>query len=145
MSGGEERCCWLVAASSAMCSSNCCPPPRGGTAPASFCTATPGWGNRPPGVRRRLAPGFRVARTCGVEAEVELPFAALHQLCFPVLEPAVELPAPQQAALEIAFGLRSGPAPGRFLVGLAVLSLLSATAGRQPLVCVVDERPVAGQ
>ena len=83
--------------------------------------------------------GFRVARTGGVEAEVELPFAAIHQLCSPVLELAAELPAPQQAALGIAFGLRSGPAPGRFLVGLAVLSLLSATAERQPLVCVVDD------
>ncbi len=83
--------------------------------------------------------GFRVARTGGVEAEVELPFAALHQLCSPVLELATDLPAPQQAALEIAFGLRIGPAPGRFLVGLAVLSLLSATAERQPLVCVVDD------
>ena len=85
------------------------------------------------------AVGFRVARTGGVEAEVELPFAALHQLCSPVLELAAELPGPQEAALGIAFGLRSGPAPGRFLVGLAVLSLLSATAERQPLVCVVDD------
>ena len=85
------------------------------------------------------APGFRVLRTCGVEVEVELPFAAVHQLCSPVLDLADELPAPQQAALGIAFGLRSGPAPGRFLVGLAVLSLLSATAERQPLVCVVDD------
>ena len=58
------------------------------------------------------ARGFRVARTCGVEAEVELPFAALHQLCSPALELVAELPAPQQAALEIAFGLRNGPAPG---------------------------------
>ena len=83
--------------------------------------------------------GFRVVRTGGVEAEVELPFAALHQLCLPALELAAELPAPQQDALGIAFGLRSGPAPERFLVGLAVLSLLSATAERQPLICVIDD------
>ncbi len=83
--------------------------------------------------------GFRMARTGGVEAEVELPFAALHQLCLPVLELAAQLPDPQQAALGIAFGLRRGPAPERFLVGLAVLSLLSATAERQPLVCLVDD------
>ena len=82
---------------------------------------------------------FRVVRAGGVEAEVELPFAGLHQLCSLLLELAAELPAPQQAALGIAFGLRSGPAPERFLVGLAVLSLLSATAERQPLLCLVDD------
>src|SRR4249919_221741 len=81
------------------------------------------------------ASGFRVARAVGVESEMELAFAALQQLCAPMLDRLDRLPAPQQEALGVAFGLRSGDAPDRFLVGLAVLSLLSEVAAQQPLVC----------
>jgi len=81
----------------------------------------------------------RVERAAGVQSEMELPFAALHQLCAPVLEKLWGLPAPQRAALEIAFGMSSGSAPDRFLVGLALLSLLSEVAEGQPLLCVVDD------
>ena len=83
--------------------------------------------------------GFRVMRAVGVESEMELAFAALQQLCAPLLDRLDRLPAPQQDALGVAFGLRSGDAPDRFLVGLAVLSLFSEAAEEQPLVCVVDD------
>jgi DNA-binding CsgD family transcriptional regulator len=85
------------------------------------------------------APGFRVARSVGVESEMELAFAALQQLCAPMLDRLDRLPVPQQEALGVAFGLRRGTAPDRFLVGLAVLSLFSEVAEEQPLVCVVDD------
>src|SRR5882672_6709741 len=75
------------------------------------------------------APGFRVARAVGVESEMELPFAALQQLCAPMLDRLEGLPSPQRDALGVAFGLSAGEAPSRFLVGLAVLSLLSEVAG----------------
>jgi DNA-binding CsgD family transcriptional regulator len=81
----------------------------------------------------------RIARAAGVESEMELPFAALHQLCAPMLDSLQGLPVPQRDALRIAFGMGSGPAPDRFLVGLGVLSLLSDVAARQPLVCLVDD------
>jgi len=86
------------------------------------------------------ASGCRVARAAGVQSEMEVAFAGLHQLCAPMLEHAESLPVPQRAALRTAFGLSAGPAPDRFLVGLAVLSLLSETAGERPLVCVVDDQ-----
>ena len=70
---------------------------------------------------------------------MELAFAALHQLCVPVLDLMARLPDPQRDALGVAFGLRAGDAPDRFLVGLAVLSLLSEVAGERPLLCVVDD------
>jgi DNA-binding CsgD family transcriptional regulator len=85
------------------------------------------------------ASGFRIARAAGVESEMELAFAALQQLCAPMLERLDRLPSPQQDALGVAFGLRAGNAPDRFLVGLAVLSLFSEVAEEQPLVCVVDD------
>ncbi|MGA8125036.1 MAG: AAA family ATPase, partial [Mycobacterium sp.] len=81
----------------------------------------------------------RVERAAGVQSEMELPFAALHQLCAPMLEKLRAVPAPQRDALKIAFGMSSGSAPDRFLVGLALLSLLSEVAEEQPLVCVVDD------
>ena len=83
--------------------------------------------------------GFRVARAVGVESEMELAFAALQQLCAPLLDRVDRLPAPQRDALGVAFGLRAGDAPDRFLVGLAVLSLLAEVAEEQPLLCVVDD------
>jgi DNA-binding CsgD family transcriptional regulator len=85
------------------------------------------------------ASGFRVARVVGVESEMELAFAALHQLCAPMLGRLEHLPDPQRGALGAAFGLTAGTAPERFLVGLAALSLLSETAHEQPLLCVVDD------
>src|SRR3984893_9451182 len=85
------------------------------------------------------ASGFRVVRAVGVESEMELAFAALQQLCAPMLGRLERLPAPQRDALEVAFGLRAGDAPDRFLVGLAVLSLLAEVAEEQPLLCVVDD------
>jgi DNA-binding NarL/FixJ family response regulator len=87
----------------------------------------------------RQASGFRVARIAGVESEMELPFAGLHQLCAPMLGRLGALPEPQQAALGVALGLSSGPAPDRFLVGLAALSLLAEVAAERPLLCLVDD------
>src|SRR3954451_12968590 len=85
------------------------------------------------------ASGVRVMRAGGVESEMELAFAALQQLCAPMLDRLDRLPAPQQDALRVAFGLRAGDVPDRFLVGLAVLSLFSEVAQEQPLLCVVDD------
>jgi DNA-binding CsgD family transcriptional regulator len=85
------------------------------------------------------ASGFRVARAAGVESEVELAFAGLHQLCAPMLDRLDQLPAPQRDALATAFGRSAGTPPDRFLVGLAVLSLLAAATDDQPLMCVVDD------
>jgi DNA-binding CsgD family transcriptional regulator/tetratricopeptide (TPR) repeat protein len=86
------------------------------------------------------ASGCLVARAAGVQSEMELAFAGLHQLCAPMLDRAESLPAPQREALWTAFGLSAGPAPDRFLVGLAVLGLLSETAGERPLLCVIDDQ-----
>jgi DNA-binding CsgD family transcriptional regulator len=85
------------------------------------------------------ASDFRVVQVAGVESEMELPFAGLHQLCAPVLSQLGALPEPQRNALSIAFGLASGDAPDRFLVALGALSLLAETAEEQPLLCVVDD------
>jgi AAA ATPase domain len=74
--------------------------------------------------RRASAAGCQVARAVGVQTEMELAFAGLHQLCAPMLDHARHLPSPQCDALQTAFGITSGPPPDRFLVGLAVLSLL---------------------
>ena len=83
--------------------------------------------------------GCRVVRAAGVESEMELAFAGLHQLCAPVLDHVDNLPGPQRDALCTAFGLIAGDAADRFLVGLATLSLLSAVAEEGPLVCLVDD------
>ncbi len=85
------------------------------------------------------ASGCRIARAAGVESEMELAFAGLHQLCAPLLSHLERLPAPQRDALGTAFGLSAGAPADRFLVGLAVLSLLSEAAEERPLVCVVDD------
>ena len=85
------------------------------------------------------AGGCRVARAAGVQAEMELAFAGLHHLCAPMLDGMGSLPAPQQEALQVAFGLQSGGAPDRFLVALAVLSLLAEAAEQRPLVCLVED------
>jgi DNA-binding CsgD family transcriptional regulator len=85
------------------------------------------------------ASGFQIARTSGVEAEMELPFAAAQQLCAPLLHLSDRLPEPQQQALGVAFGLITGPPPNPFLVGLAVLGLLSDAAEQWPLLAVADD------
>jgi AAA ATPase-like protein len=85
------------------------------------------------------ATGCRVGRAAGVESEMELAFAGLQKLCSPYLDRLNKLPAVQQEALGTAFGLRPGSAPDRFLVGLAVLTLLSEVAEERPLICVVDD------
>ncbi len=87
----------------------------------------------------RSAPDLRVLRISGVESEEELAFAALHQFCRPMLDRLPRLPEPQHDALATALGLRTGSAPDPFLIGLAVLSLLSEAADDGPLVCVVDD------
>jgi hypothetical protein len=87
----------------------------------------------------KRAEGCRVVRAMGVEAEMELPFAGLHQLCGPLLHQIERLPPPQRDALATAFGLTSGDRPDRFFIGLAVLSLLSEAAEELPLLCLVDD------
>jgi DNA-binding CsgD family transcriptional regulator len=85
------------------------------------------------------AAGMRVVRAVGVESEMELAFAGLHQLCAPLPGRLERLPGPQRDALETAFGLRAGAAPDRFLVAVAVLTLLAEVAEDRPLLCVVDD------
>ena len=85
------------------------------------------------------ATGCAVVRAAGVEADMELAFAGLQQLSAPFVDRLERLPGPQRDALGTAFGLRDGDAPDRFLVGLAVLSLLAEVAEDRPLVCVVDD------
>ncbi|WP_308286679.1 helix-turn-helix transcriptional regulator [Streptomyces griseorubiginosus] len=85
------------------------------------------------------ATGLRVLHAIGIESERELAFATLHQLCVPLLDRLPNLPEPQRTALETVFGLRTGTPPERFLVGLAVLGLLSDASEGQPLLCVVDD------
>src|SRR5436853_1285765 len=87
----------------------------------------------------RHASGFRVAQVTGAEAEMELPFAGIHQLCAPLLDQLDALPQPQQDALNVALGLASGDVPDRFVVGLAVLGLLSAASEDRPLLCLVED------
>lgn len=82
---------------------------------------------------------FRVESLVGVEAERQFAFAGLHQLCAPLVGGMDELPEPQRTALAVAFGQRSGAAPDRFLVGLAVLNLLAEAAEQRPLLCVIDD------
>jgi hypothetical protein len=85
------------------------------------------------------ASACRVARAPGVQSEMELAFSGLHQLVAPMLDRLGALPGPQRDALRIAFGVSAGPAPDRFLVGLAALGLLAEVAGERPLVCLVDD------
>jgi DNA-binding CsgD family transcriptional regulator len=91
------------------------------------------------GYAAERAAGCRVVRALGVEAEMELPFAGLQQLCAPLLDGLERLPSPQRAVLGTAFGLTVGAPPDLFLVGLAVLSLLSDAEEKRPLVCLIDD------
>ena len=136
---GRRRCCTTGAASarrSIGCSRRC----GGGQSRVLVVRGEPGVGKT--ALLESVigsASGFRVLRAVGVESEMELAFAALQQLCAPLLDRLDRLPAPQRDALGVAFGLRAGDAPDRFLVGLAVLSLFSEAAEEQPLLCVVDD------
>ena len=85
------------------------------------------------------ASDLAVVRAVGVESEMELAFATLHQLCGPMLSHLERLPSPQVDALEVVFGLNAGAPPDQFLVGLAVLGLFSEMADERPLLCVVDD------
>ncbi|HKC28820.1 MAG TPA: AAA family ATPase [Jatrophihabitans sp.] len=85
------------------------------------------------------ASGARVVRAAGIQSEMELAFAALHQVCASMLDRLTRLPGPQQEALRTAFGLGAGSPPDRFLVGLAVLGLFAEEAHERPLVCVLDD------
>jgi len=85
------------------------------------------------------ASGCRVVRAAGVQSEMELAFAGLHQLLGPMLDHLDRLPVPQRDALRTAFGVNPGSTPDRFFIGLAVLSLLSDVAEEQPLICLVDD------
>ena len=80
-----------------------------------------------------------VVRAVGMQSEMELAYAGLHQLCAPLLDSLGALPDPQRRALEVVFGLSAGDAPGRFLVGLAALSLLSEASDARPVLCIVDD------
>jgi DNA-binding CsgD family transcriptional regulator len=91
------------------------------------------------GYAAETAQDFQAARAEGIESEMELAFAALHQLCGRMLDRLDRLPGPQREALGVAFGLCRGHAPDRFLVGLAVLGLLSEVAAGQPLLCLIDD------
>ncbi|MEV5966755.1 LuxR C-terminal-related transcriptional regulator [Kribbella sp. NPDC051952] len=86
------------------------------------------------------AQDFDVTRVVAVQSEMELAFAGLHQLCAPALHLLGELPAPQAEALRTVFGIKAGPPPDMFMIGLAVLSLLSEAAAHKPLVCLVDDQ-----
>ena len=83
--------------------------------------------------------GWHVARAAGVESEMELAYAGLHQLCGPMLDHLGRLPVPQRDALATVFGRSAGAAPDRFLVGLATLTLVAEAAEQQPLACIVDD------
>jgi DNA-binding CsgD family transcriptional regulator len=85
------------------------------------------------------ATDFRLMRALGVESEMEMAYASLHQMCAPLVDRFEELSAPQHDALEVAFGMRTGATPDRFLIGLAVLNLLSAISEERPVLCVVDD------
>ena len=115
---------------------------RGGRSGVLVVRGVPGVGKTAlleDAITPKSAAGLRITWVAGVESEMELAFAALQQLCAPMLDGLERLPDPQRDALGVAFGLRAGQAPDRLLVGLATLSLLSDTAGQQPLLCIVDD------
>jgi len=87
------------------------------------------------------ASDLTVVQAAGVELEMELDYAGLHQLCRPLLDRLDRLPGPQRQAIEVVFGLSTGEAPDLFVLGLAVLSLFAASAEERPLLCVIDDAP----
>lgn len=91
------------------------------------------------GYLSRQVADWRLVAAVGVESEMELPYSGLHQLCVPLLDQLDELPAPQRDAMSTVFGLGTGPAPNRFMVGLGTLTLMAQAAEHQPLACIVDD------
>ena len=85
------------------------------------------------------ADGWRICTAVGIESEMELAYSGLHQLCAPILDHVDRLPDPQRDALRTVFGQQTGPAPDRFLVGLATLTLLAEVAEDRPLLCLIDD------
>jgi DNA-binding CsgD family transcriptional regulator len=113
---------------------------RDGTSRALVLRGEPGVGKSALlGYLTARASGCTVARAAGAESEMEFAFAGLQQLCSGFADRLVRLPGPQRDALGVAFGLRDGDPPNRFLVGLAALSLLSAVAEEEPLICILDD------
>src|SRR5580704_11981486 len=113
---------------------------RGGESRALVLHGDPGIGKTALlGYLAWTATACRVLSAGGVQSEMEIAFAGLHQLCSPMLEHVVTIPEPQRDALQITFGITSGPVPDPFMVGLGVLSLLSEVAAEQPLICIVDD------
>jgi predicted ATPase len=113
---------------------------RSGRSGALVVRGSPGIGKSALlGYAMESASGFRQARATGVQSEMELAFAGLHQFCGQMLGRLHRLPGPQRDALSAAFGLTAGGAPDRFLVGLAVLNLLDEVAGDRPLLGVVED------
>jgi DNA-binding CsgD family transcriptional regulator len=133
------RCSWQAVAANAT-GSTCCSDPFAAGSRAVVVRGDAGVGKTVllEYVAKR-ASDFRLARAVGVQSEMELAFAGLHQLLAPMLDELDRLPVPQRDALRTVFGLSGGSAPDRFFVGLAVLSLLSEVAEEQPLVCLVDD------
>src|SRR5690348_15925486 len=113
---------------------------RGGRSAVLVVRGEPGIGKTEL-LRQLIAevPGFGVTRVAGVESEMELPYAGLHQLCAPLLGRLGFLAEPQRRGLSVAFGLAAGDNPDRFLVALAALSLMAETSEERPLLCVVDD------
>src|SRR5690348_16496086 len=113
---------------------------RGGRSAVLVVRGEPGIGKTEL-LRQLIAevPGFGVIRVAGVESEMELPYAGLHQLCAPMLGRLGSLAEPQRRALSVAFGLASGDSPDRFMVGLATLSLMAEASEKRPILCVVDD------
>ncbi len=113
---------------------------RGGKSRALVVHGQPGVGKTALlGYVSEMASDCQVVGIAGIEAEMEMPFAALHQLCAPMLGHLGRLPVPQAQALEVTFGLSAGTVPDRLVVGLAILGLLSEVAAERPLVCLVDD------
>ncbi|NMO54067.1 helix-turn-helix domain-containing protein [Actinoplanes sp. TBRC 11911] len=83
-------------------------------------------------------PGL-LTRAAGVEVETEIAYAALHQVCAPLLAHLDRLPEPQRDALATAFALRTGEPPQELVVGLGVLGLFAGAAATQPVICLVDD------
>jgi DNA-binding CsgD family transcriptional regulator len=112
---------------------------RGGESRVLVVQGAPGVGKSALLGYAERAPGVRVLHTGGIESEMELAFAALHQLCLPLLDRLPGLPPPRREALETVFRMRAGTPPDPFLVGLAVLNLIADGAEQQPLLCVIDD------
>ncbi|WP_127503557.1 AAA family ATPase [Actinoplanes solisilvae] len=112
---------------------------RGGESRVLVVQGAPGVGKSALIGYAERGPGLRVLHTGGIQSEMELAFAALHQLCLPLLDRLPGLPPPRREALETVFRLRDGSPPDPFLVGLAVLNLLADASEQQPLLCVIDD------